>query len=105
MRLLLQGVNMVAAETIMRRLLPQLPPLRFQHLMRVICHEILHHVQDDHPTRRAHTNGSASSERLHDMTMLPALSCKRSEPPPASLALVITCGLITEGFSTSWVYT
>ena len=63
MWLLLQGVNMVAAETIMRRLLPGLPPLRFQHLMRVICHEILHHIQDDHPTRQAHNHGSAS---LHD---------------------------------------
>ena len=50
----LQGVGLVAAETIMRRLLPELPALRFQHLMRVICHEILHHIQDDHPTRQDH---------------------------------------------------
>lgn len=50
---LAQGVDTVAAERIMRRLLPGLPPLRFQHLMRVVAHEILHHIQDDHPTRQA----------------------------------------------------
>lgn len=43
----------MAAEKIMRRLLLGLPALRFQHLMRVVCHEILHNIQDDHPTRQA----------------------------------------------------
>jgi len=54
--MLLQGTDTVSAEKIMRQLLPGLPPLRFQHLMRVVCHEILHHIQDDHPTRQASTD-------------------------------------------------
>ena len=49
-----QGIDVVAAETIMRRLLPALPPLRFQNLMRVMCHEVLGHIQDAHPCRHAH---------------------------------------------------
>ena len=73
---MMQGVDMVAAETIMRRLLPGLPPLRFQHLMRVICHEVLHHIQDDHPTRQAFEHGPASSCDMAvpaDMCTSPAL--------------------------------
>ena len=49
----LQGIDVVAAETIMRRLFPTLPPLRFQGLMRVMCHEVLGHIQDCHPSRQA----------------------------------------------------
>ena len=49
-----QGIDVVAAETIMRRLFPTLPPLRFQGLMRVMCHEVLGHIQDCHPSRQAH---------------------------------------------------
>ena len=48
-----QGIDVVAAETIMRRLFPALPPLRFQGLMRVMCHEVLGHIQDCHPSRQA----------------------------------------------------
>ena len=49
----LQGIDVVTAETIMRRLFPTLPPLRFQGLMRVMCHEVLGHIQDCHPSRQA----------------------------------------------------
>ena len=49
----LQGIDVVAAETIMRRLFPALPPLRFQGLMRVMCHEVLGHIQDCHRSRQA----------------------------------------------------
>ena len=61
----LQGINAVAAEKIMRRLLPGLPALRFQQLMRVVCHEILHHIQDDHPTRQAWILASLSGLANH----------------------------------------
>ena len=58
----------------MRRLLPGLPALRFQHLMRVVCHEILHHIQDDHPTRQAWMLASHSrphQSRHHCTTFVP----------------------------------
>ena len=53
----------------MRRLFPALPPLRFQGLMRVMCHEVLGHIQDCHPSRQA---------RMHaDVLMSPGLNATR----------------------------